>query len=250
MGKVAIVVGGGGNIGRACASALAEEGYAIAVVDINEETASRTAKELTEAGKTARSYVVDVTSSAQVNENVAAVRRDLGRIDAVVYTSGGSAREKIKPLVEQTDDVIHNNIFVNLFGAIYYDRAAANVMIEQGTGGRLLHISSIVGVNGSAGCVEYSAAKGGMIAMTKSLAMEVGKYGITVNCVAPGLVPRPNEPNQDTSHTNYLRRTAKAEGVADVVAFLASEKAGFITGQNYIIDGGRSLGLYRGEPAK
>ena len=77
--------------------------------------------------------------------------------------------------------------------------------------------------------------------MTKSLAMELGEYGITVNCVAPGLVPRP-ETFWDTSATNYLHQIAKAEGVADVVVFLASEKAGFITAQNYVIDGGRSLG--------
>lgn len=242
MKKTAIIVGGGGNIGRACALALAAEGYAIAVTDLNLKTAQRTAVELTSTGKTARAYAVDVTSSAAVNENVAAVRRDFGRIDALVYTAGGSARKQMARLIEQADQVIQNNIAVNLFGAIYYDRTAANVMIEQGSGGRLIHISSIVGLQGSMGCVEYSAAKGGLIAMTKSLAMELGEYGITVNCVAPGLVPRPDDPS-DTRTTNYLHQIAKAEGVADVVAFLASEKAGFITGQNYVIDGGRSLGL-------
>lgn len=242
MEKTAIIVGGGGNIGRACALSLAAEGYAIAVTDVNLETAQRTAEELTQSGKPARAYAVNVTSSAAVNENVAAVRRDFGRIDAVVYTAGGSARKQMARLVCQTDEVIQNNIAVNLFGAIYYDRAAANVMIEQGSGGRLIHISSIVGIQGNIGCVEYSAAKGGLIAMTKSLAMELGEYDITVNCVAPGLVPRPDD-QSDTRPTNYLHQIAKAEGVADVAAFLASEKAGFITGQNYVVDGGRSLGL-------
>lgn len=242
MKKTAIIVGGGGNIGRACALSLAAEGYAIAVTDLNLETAQRTAAELVNCGKTARAYAVDVTSSAAVNKNVTVVLQDFGRIDAVVYTSGGSARKQMARLVCQTDEVILNNIAVNLFGAIYYDRAAANVMIEQGSGGRLIHISSIVGIQGNIGCVEYSAAKGGLIAMTKSLAMELGEYGITVNCVAPGLVPRPDDPS-DTRPTNYLHQIAKAEGVADVVAFLASEKASFITGQNYVVDGGRSLGL-------
>ena len=242
MKKVAIIVGGGGNIGRACAFSLAADGYEIAVTDVNLETAQRTAMELTECGKTAHAYAVDVTCSAAVNDNIAAVLRDFGRIDAVVYTAGGSARKQMAHLVRQTDEVIQTNIAVNLLGALYYDRAAANVMIEQGMGGRLIHISSIVGIQGSVGCVEYSAAKGGLIAMTKSLAMELGEYGITVNCVAPGLVPRPDDPT-DTSCTNYLHQIAKADGVADVVAFLASEKGSFITGQNYVIDGGRSLGL-------
>ena len=242
MEKTAIIVGGGGNIGRACALALAEEGYAIAVADVNLETAQRTASELIEKGRSARTYAVDVTDSASVEENVAAVCRDFGTVDALVYAAGGSARKKMTHLVNPTDQVLQSNIAINLLGALYYDRAVARFMIRQGVCGRLIHISSIVGIQGSVNCVEYSAAKGGLISMTKSLAMELGEYGITVNCVAPGLVPRP-ETFWDTSATNYLHQIAKAEGVADVVVFLASEKAGFITGQNYVIDGGRSLGL-------
>lgn len=242
MKKTAVVVGGGGNIGFHCAMALGQMSCAVAMVDANLESACRTAGLLAKCGIEARAYRVDVTDPAEIRNNAAQICEDFGGMDILVYAAGGSARKRMATLVEQTDEVITENIAVNLLGAVFYDRAAANVMIRQKRKGRLIHIASIVGMQGSKRCVEYSAAKGGLIAMSKSLAMELGEYGITVNCVSPGLVPRPDDPT-DTSATNYLNQIAKAEDVAAVVAFLASDKAGFVTGQNYVIDGGRSLGL-------
>ena len=113
--------------------------------------------------------------------------------------------------------------------------------------GKIVLTGSIIAANGNVGLVDYAASKGGVIAMSKSLAKEVGPYGINVNCVSPGLVPRPNQMDEKTlswmKTTNYLGRVTMPEDVANVVLFLASPEADMITGANYVIDGGRGIGV-------
>ncbi|MDD5604153.1 MAG: SDR family NAD(P)-dependent oxidoreductase, partial [Eubacteriales bacterium] len=175
-------------------------------------------------------------------KNVAAIISEFEKIDILITAAGGSARQRIKPLVDQSVEVIEEIIGVNLMGTLYFARAVAARMIARGYG-RIVFIGSIVGTQGSIGLAEYSAAKGGVVAMAKSLAMELGGYGITVNCVSPGLIRRPDEMDRDGSHTNYLKGNNSAGMLASTIAFLSSDEASFTTGQNYIVDGGRSLGL-------
>lgn len=237
--KTAIITGGGGNIGRSTALRLARDGVSIGVCDINRGAAERVAKEIVAAGGTASAVSVDIRRPAEANRAVDEVVERYGRIDILVHSAGGSARERMKDLHEQSDEVIEEIIGVNLMGGIYFARAAAANMVAHGNG-RIICVASIVALNGSRRTVEYAAAKGGLIAMIKSLAIELGQYNITANCVSPGLVQRDDK---DVSGTNYLGRNGTAEEVADLIGFLASDEASFITGQNYVIDGGRSLGL-------
>lgn len=248
--KVVIITGAGGFIGGATARYLAKCGAKLALADISEAALQKTAEAVKAEGGEARCYVTDVTDSASVDRLVADTVRDLGELYGSVHVAGGSARiagpdARYANLTEQEDFVIDRVLKVNLYGAIYMARAAAKQLKKQGTGGRILSFSSIVGLNGLSNCVEYAAAKGGVISMTKALAKELGAYGITVNAVAPGVVARPEaDANLDYQlNTNFLHRRCLAEHVSPLVAFLLGQEAEFITGQVYVVDGGRSLAM-------
>lgn len=250
MKKVAFITGGGGYIGSAVAKKIAADGYAVAVCDISAESVSRTVSELIDAGYEARGYVADVSDSESIDGAINLAYSELGGLDAMIHVAGGSARiagkrAEYRTLVNQEDYVIDRVIKVNLYGAIYASRAAAKIMIKRGCGGRIINFSSVVGMNGLKYCTEYAAAKGGVIALTKSLAKELGQYKITVNSVAPGIVMRPEEKNSDdyALATNFLGERCTADDIAGLVSFLTSDSARFITGQIYAIDGGRALAM-------
>ncbi len=249
-GKTALVTGAGGYIGNAVAVALANAGAKVAVCDINLETVKHTLEEIKAKGGEAEAFGIDVTLSKSVDEVVNKTVERFGSLDICIHVAGGSARiagEGVHnaTLVNREDFVIDYVLKVNLYGAFFVSRAAAKQMISQGNGGKIINFSSIVGINGLQTATEYAAAKGGVIAMTKSLAKELGEYGINVNSVAPGVVARPGEDDNDkyVYHTNYLNKKCLATDIADVTEFLASDKANFITGQTYIVDGGRSLAM-------
>lgn len=254
MNKVAIITGAGGYIGGETAVALAKQGIQVAVCDIVPETIEKTVNRLKKLGAVAKGYVIDVTDSKNVDEVVGKVVEDFGRLDICVHVAGGSARIAGKdaqylPLVEQEDYVIDTVLKVNLYGAFWVSRAAARVMIKQGEGGKIINFSSAVGLNGLSHSCDYSASKGGVISLTKSLAKELGPYKINVNSVAPGVVCRP-EVDTTTEYgkhyayeTNLLGEKCTAEDIANLVEFLVSPKARFITGQTYVCDGGRSLSM-------
>ena len=241
-GKAAFVTGAGGYIGGTIARMLAKEGACVAVCDVNEETMLRTVRQIEDAGGRAIAIACNVTDSPSVDQAMAQAVNAFGRMDIMVHVAGGGARADCKHLVDQTDDVIKRVLGVNLLGGLYVSRAAARVMVKQGKGGRIVSISSIVALNGLRYCVEYAAAKGGLIAMTRSLCKELAPYGITVNTVAPGVVQRPGERN-DAINTNFLGVRCTAEDVANVVLFLSSDEAHFVTGQTYVVDGGRGLAM-------
>ena len=248
MNKVAFITGAGGYIGGETALTLAKSGVNVAVCDINEETVINTVDRIVEIGGTAKGYVFDVTDSKDVDRVVDEIVKDFGRLDIMVHIAGGSARiagGKYVPLVEQEDYVIDRVLKVNLYGAFYASRAAARVMIKQGEGGKIINFSSAVGINGLANCCDYAASKGGVISLTKSLAKELGPYKINVNSVAPGVVMRPEETGGDDRalNTNLLGEKCYASDIANLVEFLASDKARFITGQIYTCDGGRTLSM-------
>lgn len=250
MSKVAFITGAGGYIGSETAVTLAKAGISVAVCDIKEETVKNTVNRITEMGGTAKGYIADVTESASIDQAIQQAAKDLGRLDIMIHVAGGSARiagpgAKYVPLVEQEDYVIDKVLKTNLYGAFFASRAAARIMIQQGEGGKIINFSSAVGINGLVGCSDYAAAKGGVMSLTKSLAKELGPHKINVNSVAPGIVMRPEE--QGGEHraykTNVLGEKCTARDIADLVEFLVSDKAKFITGQTYIIDGGRTLSM-------
>ena len=248
MKKVAFITGAGGYIGGETALTLAKSGINVAVCDINEETVKNTVDRIVEIGGTAKGYVFDVTDSKDVDRVVDEIVKDFGRLDIMVHIAGGSERiagGKYVPLVEQEDYVIDRVLKVNLYGAFWASRAAARIMIKQGEGGKIINFSSAVGFNGLVGCSGYAASKGGVISLTKSLAKELGPHKINVNSVAPGVVMRPEENGGDDRalNTNLLGEKCYASDIANLVEFLVSDKAKFITGQTYIIDGGRTLSM-------
>lgn len=248
MNKTAFITGAGGYIGTQTAITLAKEGINIAVCDISEKSVQATADKINAIGGDAKGYVSDVTDSKAIEAAVQKAAADFGSLDIMIHIAGGSARiagGKYVPLVEQDDSVIDKVLKVNLYGAFWSSRAAAKIMIEQGRGGKIINFASAVGINGLACCCDYAASKGGVMSLTKSLAKELGAYKINVNAVAPGVVMRPEEDNScdRARKTNLLGEKCTAEDIANLVAFLASDKARFITGQTYVCDGGRTLSM-------
>lgn len=248
MNKTAFITGAGGYIGTQTAITLAREGINIAVCDISEKSVRATVDKVTAMGGNAKGYVSDVTDSTAIEYAVRKAAADFGGLDIMIHIAGGSARiagGKYVPLVEQDENVIDRVLKVNLYGALWTNRAAAKIMIKQGRGGKIINFASAVGINGLSTCCDYAASKGGVMSLTKSLAKELGPYKINVNAVAPGVVMRPEEDNDGdrATKTNLLGEKCTAEDIANLVAFLASDKARFITGQTYVCDGGRTLSM-------
>ncbi len=252
MNKVAFITGGGGYIGGECALALARDGVKIAVCDINEESVKRAVDKVRAMGGCAIGCVADVTDSKDIEEKMKKAADELGGLDIMVHVAGGSARVAgpdagYHNIVDQEDYVIDRVLKINLYGAIWASRAAARIMIKQERGGKIINFASAVGINGLAGCTEYAASKGGVMSFTKSLAKELGEHKINVNAVAPGIVMRPEavaEAGDEHAYkTNFLRERCYGSDIAELVAFLASDKARFITGQTYVCDGGRTLAM-------
>ena len=212
------------------------------VADANGTRAQAVATEIEAGGRAALAVTLDVRQRSDVQAMVASVLERCGRIDILVTSAGGSAREKSTLFHRSSEETLDWVLGVNLMGVLHCIRAVINPMLERHRG-KIVTIGSIVAMQGKAGHVDYATAKGGVIALTKSLAIEVGRLGVNVNCVSPGLVPRGAEQEGFADRTNYLGRICTPEDVAHLVAFLVSEEANFITGQNYVIDGGRSLGL-------
>lgn len=247
-GKTAFITGGGGCIGGTIARLLAAEGARVAICDINTETAEKSVEAANKAAEDAGSggeafpIALNVCDNDSIEGAMREATEKLGHVDILVNVAGGSARSQNTPLKDQQVEVIDRILNVNLRGAMLCTRAALKYMTERKYG-RIVNIASIVGIQGSARLADYSAAKAGVIAFTRTVAMEAGADGITANCVSPGLVPRPGDRTDHLPATNFLHKVCTPEDVAKVVLFLASDDASFITGQNYVVDGGRSLGL-------
>jgi len=240
-GKTALVTGAAGGIGRAIATALAREGANVVVMDVREQGADEVAQAITESGGTAWAAAADIRDSARVREAVAEATDRLGAIDILVNNAGGPAdwigggEVKRTRFADATEETWRLVLDVNLLGPMIVTQAVVGGMIARRRG-KIVSIASVAGVNGLPEMVDYSAAKGGVIAMTKALAIELGEHNIQVNCVSPGSIA-----THGGGPPTLLRRVGQPEEVACLVLFLASEAADFITGQNYVIDGGRTL---------
>jgi 2-hydroxycyclohexanecarboxyl-CoA dehydrogenase len=242
-GSIALVTGAARGIGAAIAHRLADDGAAVVIADLDGDAATSTAAAL--LGK-AMGVAMDVSSSASVAEALDHVRSAIGPPDILVNNAG---IDVIKPFVDSTEDEWDRIIAVNLKGPIACTRAVLDAMIERQSG-RIINIASDAGRVGSSGEAVYSATKGGVIAFTKTLAREVARYGITVNCVCPGptetaLLGQVVEYSQrlydSLARAIPLGRTAQPDDIAPAVAFLASADAGYITGQTLSVSGGLTM---------
>jgi len=239
--KVALVTGAARGIGRAIALRYAAEGAAVAVDDIDLDGAQAVAEEIVAAGGQADAFGADVTKSAEVRAMVETVIGRFGKLDILVNNAGGGATllGKTSAFKDMPEEVWKWVIDLNLHGTMICTQAVLDQMIERRYG-KIINFGSIAGVCGLPNWAEYSAAKGAIISLTMTLAMELGEYGINVNCISPGLIVP--EPRTEPQSGTWLRRGGQPAEVAALAAFLASDEASYITGANYLIDGGRTLG--------
>ena len=244
-GQIVVVTGGSGQIGRAICFRLAAEGAYVIVCGSNEGRTNAVVKEIKDAGFEAVPCLFNLHDANSIESAFKWVIKKYGRIDTLVTCAGGGAREEMRPLVDQKVSVIDDVIITNLRGCMLCVQQACKYM-SSSAGGNLILISSTVGIGGMPNYSEYAAAKAGINAFMKSIAMEYGPKGIRCNCVSPGIVQRGTIDENQLEHivnTNWLNSFGTPEDIANMVAYLNSEEASFITGQNFVVDGGRSLGL-------
>ena len=239
--KTALVTGAGKNIGRQIALDFAAEGANVIVCDYNEKHALAVVAEIEALGVQAMPMVCDVRDRAKIFETVAAANERFGGVDILVNNAGGSAGllGKLPRFVDAEPETLDFVIDTNLKGSMHCTQAVLPSMIAK-KAGKIIFMSSIAALCGLYDRVDYAAAKAAMIGMTKALAMEVGEYNICVNCVSPGAISRGGGP---TDHLTFLGENGHGgtpKDIADAVLFLASQD--YITGQNLVVDGGRTLG--------
>ncbi|HEY4775524.1 MAG TPA: SDR family NAD(P)-dependent oxidoreductase [Xanthobacteraceae bacterium] len=239
-GKIALVTGGASGIGKATVMELARRGAAVVCADVNKEKGLELQKEAGAANLAVEFAAVDLSDSGSTRRCAAAVLERRGCVDILVNAAGWN---DIQPFVENTPDYMDRVIAINLGGILHLTQALLPAMIAAGKG-KIINVSSDAGRVGSTGETAYAAAKGGVIAFTKSLAREVARYSINVNCVCPGptdtpmLQSRPDKLKEAFLRAIPFRRFAKPEEIADAIVFFASPRSDYITGQVLSVSGG------------
>ena len=241
--KIAVVTGASQGIGKIIALELAKSGAHVACISRNKKAIESIVDEITINGGQASSFPCDISDSDTLSEIITEIIKENSRIDILVNNAGITKDSLlIRMSIEQWDDVINTN----LKGAFHCTKAVVRYMMKNKFG-RIINITSIVGLTGNAGQANYAASKAGLIGMTKSIAKEVASRGITANCIAPGWIETSmtdklsgEVKNQFLSHIP-VGRIGSPDDIANAVIFLASDEAGYITGQTITVDGGRII---------
>lgn len=241
LGKTVMVTGAGKNIGKEIALEFARKGANVVVCDLNEEKAKATAAEVEALGVGAMAAVCDVRDREKIFSFVNEAIDRFGKVDILVNNAGGSAGllGKLTRFVDAEQQTLDFVLDVNIKGSMNCMQAVLPSMIEN-RWGKIINMSSIAAVCGLKDRVDYAAAKAAMIGATKSLALEVGEYNICVNCVSPGAIARDGNTHGHMTHLGEDGRMGTPRDIADMVLFLAGQD--YITGQNFVVDGGRTLG--------
>jgi 2-hydroxycyclohexanecarboxyl-CoA dehydrogenase len=241
-GRTAVVTGAGSGIGRACAVQLARDGAAVAVWDLDAGGAAETVRLIEAEGGRAQAFVGDASDRSKIEEILSAVRARLGPVLILVNNAGITG---FKPFLEITPEELERIYRINLMGPFYLTQAALPDMLAAGWG-RVVNISSSSAQTGANGMTHYSSSKGGIVALTKSLAQEFAARGITVNNIPPGFIDTPMTRSspidiEAVAAASPMKHAGRAEDIAAACAFLASEGAGYITGQTLGVNGGRVI---------
>lgn len=243
-GKVAVITGAARGIGKAIAMKFAQEGAHIAFTDLNEDDNFRnTEKEIAALGVKAKGYASNAADFAQAGETIDRIVKDFGKVDILVNNAGITRDGLLMRMTEQQWDMVIN---VNLKSAFNLTKAVIPHMMKQRSGA-IVNMSSVVGVSGNAGQANYSASKAGMIGLTKSTAKELGSRGIRCNAIAPGFIitdmtgALSEDVRKDWEAKIPLKRGGTPEDVANVCTFLASDLAGYVTGQVVHCCGGMNM---------
>lgn len=242
-GRHAVVTGASGAIGRAISIRLATDGAEVTAIARDVERLEALVEEIESLGGVARSKSLDLSDA----DAVRTAAEQSGYVDILVNNAGGSSRGKHAYVWEQTVETIDEVLSVNLRSAMLTTAAFGRGMVKRGDGGRIVNLGSTVAVGGLSKFSEYAAAKAGVVSYTRSAALEFGPHGVTVNCVTPGIVQRDQISHANVEVTlkkSVLPTLGRAEDIAQMVGFLVGPQASWITGQEFIVDGGRSIGLH------
>lgn len=241
--KVVLVTGAGQGIGASIAKEFAKDDATVILVDFNEESLNKTVEEINNVDGTAAGYQADVSDFDRAGEIINDIVDKYGKLDVLINNAGITQDSSLKKM---TPEQWQNVIDVNLTGSFNYTKHAFVKMTEAGYG-RIINASSLAGVEGNFGQTNYAASKAGVVGMTKTVAIEGAAKGVTVNAVAPGFIETPMtdsipEEIKDKMIAGIpVKRIGKPEDIAHAMKFLASEQAGFITGQLLQVNGGMNM---------
>ena len=248
MNKIAVITGGGGGIGRTAVDRFAREGAIVLILELNPEWGKKAEEEVVAAGGKAKFYPVDISDFQQVKAVFEQIEADFGGVDILYNNASVFWGKKDAPLDVLDMDVFERIVKINLFGLVYCSKCAIPLMKKRG-GGSIINTASSAGVIGIPKCDSYTAAKGGTVSLTRSMAVEFGPYNIRTNCIAPAAIRTPmvaesnlNDPDFDEqfflTQGTPLRRWGKPEEIASTALFLASEDAAYLNGAILVADGG------------